>query len=430
MIRQGRSTIDELGNTLRPLGPVDVRLRMRPTAEGLCLVTGIVEAGGDGAGFEEATYDYGQVAFVKAVLDGSAVAGWLAGGSGEAGGLKFFVPKPGPDCLWRRTASLAPGHYGTRLTVPHTEYSLTLAKPTEPLSHGIPLAGVGRPFFPDETTAAASLLLDDHSVPANRGIPSEEILVRIAHPEAYIEEVRVSSAAIIVSVSGEDLEGVHLQASSAGDRHEELVSNQGEITVPISGADRVDASVALVRGHECLDFRTLSSRWPDSLGQQGVVYEPDDLNDMLDRLRRGGEGETVEFKADFPEGDGIARAVAAFANGRGGILIMGIRNDGEVAGIGNVPGARDRLDDIVREKVIRLPKYDVIRGTLDKRPVIAMRVEPGDDPPYGVKGKGVIRYYIRRGATNRVAEPEELRAICQPRQSRDRFATGRSQIPS
>ena len=318
MIEQGRSTIGELGSALRSLGPVGVRLMMRRTDKGFCLVTGIFEAGEAGTGFEEAKYDYGRVAFVHAVLDGSTVADWLAAENGKVDGLEFSLPEPSPDCLWQRTASRAPGRYGTRLTVPHTEHSLALTKRTEPLSHGIPLAGAGRPYFPNEIAAAGSLLLDEHSAPANRSIPSEEVLVRIAHPEAYIGEVRVSSAAITISVLGENLEDVHLQVSSAGDRHEEPVREAGKIAVPISGADRADAWVALVRGQELLDVRTISSRWPDSLGRPGIVYEPDDLNEMLDRLRLGGESETVEFKEDFPKGEGIPRTVAAFANGAGG----------------------------------------------------------------------------------------------------------------
>ena len=423
MIEQGRSNIDELGNTLRSLGRVSVRLMMRRTAEGLCLVTGVVEAGEDGAGLKEAKYDYGHVAFVKAVLEGSTVAAWLTGGSGEVDGLEFSLPEPSPNCRWERLASHAYGRYGIRPTVPCAEYSISLGNQTEQLSRGMPLAGEGRPFFPDETAAVASLLLDDHSAPTNRSIPSEEILVRIAHPEAYIGEVRVSSASITVSVRGEDFERVHLQVSSAGDLHEEPVEEPGEVSVPIAGADRADAWVSLVRGNECLDFRTISNQWPTRRDQQGIVYEIDDLNERLDRLRRGGESETVEFKEDFPEGEGIAKAVAAFANGRGGTVIVGIRDDGEVAGISNAPRARDRLDDIVRDKVSRPPKYDFLTGTLDERTVIAMRVEPGDNRPYGLKGSGGIRYYIRRGATNRVAEPEEMQVISLPRQPRGRDET-------
>ena len=428
MIRQGRSTIDELGNTLRSLGPVSVRLMMRRTDEELRLVTGIVEAGRNTAGFEEATYDYGHVAFVKAVLDGSAVAAWLAGRSGEGGGLGFSLPEASPDCHWELTASRAPGRYGTRLPVPHTEYSILSANRTEPPSHGSPLAGVGRPFFPDETVAAASVLLDDHSPSAHRSIPHDLLLIRIAHPEASIGRVRVSSTAITPLVLGDDLEGVELQVSSAGARHERPVSKPGDIPVPISGAERADVWVVLARGHECLDFRTISSRWPASGDREGISYEPDDLDDRLDRLRLGGESERVEFKESPPKGEGIPRTVAAFANGNGGMIIVGIRDGtGEVAGVkGDVTAACDSLHNIVRNNVRPLPEYELSRHSLEGRAVVAIRVAAGDDRPYGVTGKDGPgpRYYVRRGATNWIAESEELRAISQPRQSRDRDEAG------
>ena len=123
--------------------------------------------------------------------------------------------------------------------------------------------------------------------------------------------------------------------------------------MPISGADRADVQVALVRGRELLDFRTISSRWPTSGEREGVVYEPDDLNERLDRLRLGGESETVEFKEKPSKGEGIPRTVAAFANGSGGTIIVGIRNGtGEVAGIkGDVTAACDGLHNIVRNNV-------------------------------------------------------------------------------
>ena len=423
MIEQDHSTIDELGGKLRSLGPVGVRLMVRRTDEEHSLVTGVVDAGRDIARFDEATWDYGHVAFIKVVIDGSIVADWLTDASGEVGGLKFSLPEPSPDCLWIRSASLTYARYGTRFTMPQTEYSVIPRNRTEQSWPRTPLAGVGRPFFLNEEVAAASVLLGDHSTTANRGIPSEMMLVRIAHPEAYIGNVRVSSAAITVPVLGEYLDDVHLQVFSAGDSLDEPVSEPGEITVPVSSADRADAWVVLVRGQECLDFREISSRWPDSLERQGIVYEPDDLNERLDRLRRGGESETVEFKKEFPKGEGIPRTVAAFANGSGGMLIIGVRDDGEIAGIGDdVGAARDCLHNIVRNHVSPPPKYELLTCTLEERTVIAMHVEPGDDRPYGVTGKDGPgpRYYIRRGATTWIAESEELREVCKPRQPRGR----------
>ncbi len=373
------------------------------------------------AALADETYDYGEVVFLKAVLDGADVADWLAEGRGEVGGLTFTLREPTADCSWERWESRRQAHYGTLFAMPHTDYRVLSQNSTQPSWPGTVLAGAGLPFFPDVNVAAASVLFGVHSMPGGRTIPSEMMLVRIAHPEAYFEKLRVSSTSIVASVLGEDLEDVHLQVSSAGERHETPVGQPGDIHLPISGADSTDTWVALTRRQECLDFRTISSRWPDSLAQRDIVYEPEDLNERLDLIRLGGENETVEFKEAVPKGDRIAKAVAAFANGRGGTIIVGIRDGtGEVTGImGDVTAARDRLDNIVRSGVDPPPEYELSTCTLAGRTVIAMRVAPGDQRPYGAVVKGGIRYYVRRGANNWVAQPEEVRVIACPRQSDD-----------
>lgn len=426
MIKQGRATTDELGNRLRSLGPADVRLLIRRTPDGLSMVTGVVNAGQDLAGFAGGTYDYGDVLLVKAVVDGDDLAGWLKRESGEVNGLTFSLPEPSPSCSWVNWESFTHAGYGTRITIPHTDYQVISQSRIEPPMPGTVLAGVGLPFFPDVNVAAASVLFGEHSMPASRTIPSELMLVTIAHRAAYLGKIAVSPTALVVPVFGEDLDEVQLQVSSAGEGHEERVVEAGDIRVPVSGADRSDTWVALTRGRECLDFRAISSSWPLSFQQGGVVYEPEDLDERLDRMRLGGEGETVEFKEAIPDGDRIARAVAAFSNGNGGTIIIGIRDGtGEVVGIaGDVAKARDRLDNVVRSKVSPPPEYDLSTRRLKRRTVIAMRVAPGDRRPYGVSTAGGILPYVRRGANNWVAGPDEIREIAQPRRSNDQATLG------
>ena len=102
MIEQGHASIDEFERKLRTLGPADVRLLVHRAGEERSLVTVVVNAGLDTTAIAEETYDYGEVAFVKAVLDGDDVADLLMGGSAEVGGLKFTVPAPTPSCSWNR----------------------------------------------------------------------------------------------------------------------------------------------------------------------------------------------------------------------------------------------------------------------------------------------------------------------------------------
>ena len=271
MIRQGHTTSDEFEKKLRTLGLADVRLLVHRAAEERTLVTAVVNAGMDTTAVAQETNDYGEVVFLNAVLDGNQVADWLTGGRGEVGGLTFAVPEPTTSCSWQRWESRRHAHYGTLFTTPHTEYRVLSQDRPDPLWPGTVLAGAGLPFFPDVNVAAASLLFGVHSMPGGRTIPSEMMLVRIAHPEAYFEKVMVSSASIVASVLGEDLDDVYLQVSSAGDRHEARVGKPGDIRVPVSGADSTDTWMALTRGQECLDFRTISRRWPDSLAQRDIV---------------------------------------------------------------------------------------------------------------------------------------------------------------
>ena len=424
MINQGHATIDELQTTLRSLGSVDLRLLVQEVDGERSLVTAVVNAGRNLDAAADEVYDYGDVAFAKAIIGGDHVADWLAGGTGEVGSLSFSVPKAGGNCSWVRWPSRRHAHYGTLFTTPHTDYAVSPQNRTQPPQRGNVLAGAELPFFPDVNVAVASVLFDIHSMRSGQSIPHELMLVRVAHPEAYFERIRVSSTAIVASVLGDDFEGVHLQVSSAGQLSDTRVLEPGDVQAPISGSSGADISVALARGKECLDYRTISSRWPETIGQEDIVYEPADLADRIDRMRWAGENEEVEFKEAIPKGDRIGRAVAAFANGRGGTIIIGIKDGtGEVVGIADEVGAaRDRLDNIVRNHVRPAPTYDVNACTLEGRTVLALHVTAGDERPYGAGARGGIRYYVRRGASNWVAEPDEIRALVpSPSSSREPF---------
>ena len=51
------------------------------------------------------------------------------------------------------------------------------------------------------------------------------------------------------------------------------------------------------------------------------------------RLIREGENDRVEFRAELPPGDLIARTLAAFANSEGGTLLLGVDDSGQIRGL-------------------------------------------------------------------------------------------------
>jgi predicted HTH transcriptional regulator len=71
-------------------------------------------------------------------------------------------------------------------------------------------------------------------------------------------------------------------------------------------------------------------------------------------LARKGESSTVEFKIQLPPADIIGRELASFANTEGGILLIGVADNGEITGI---PGeaVRDAIDRLHKVSSSMLP---------------------------------------------------------------------------
>ena len=53
----------------------------------------------------------------------------------------------------------------------------------------------------------------------------------------------------------------------------------------------------------------------------------------INELVIAGESELVEFKSRLPPDGAVAALLAAFANVSGGILILGVNDDGELVGL-------------------------------------------------------------------------------------------------
>jgi ATP-dependent DNA helicase RecG len=115
---------------------------------------------------------------------------------------------------------------------------------------------------------------------------------------------------------------------------------------------------------------------------------------------REGEGLTVEFKERYTTH--IGEDIVAFANARGGTLLLGVRDDGTVAG--------ERLTNDLKAKIISLARNCKPAITVDLSQVgkvVAIVVPEGIEKPYSC-GSG---YYRRLDATTQKMSHEELRIM-------------------
>jgi schlafen family protein len=138
--------------------------------------------------------------------------------------------------------------------------------------------------------------------------------------------------------------------------------------------------------------------------EQDVVFEVPEQN--IEQTILLGESETVEFKREIParNKDEIAVCVVALANRRGGQLLLGVTDNGEVVGC-QLDKPKDTITQILRSYCDPFPNFVIDEVSVRGMSVLLVTVTEGRDKPYGVKEKG---FYIRVGATNRLATRYEL----------------------
>lgn len=127
------------------------------------------------------------------------------------------------------------------------------------------------------------------------------------------------------------------------------------------------------------------------------------MNSYLRKLISGGENQRVDFKYCINDSKKIARTLSAFANTEGGILLLGVRDNGSIAGVDSeeeyyMIDAAAKL--YCRPEIPVRIKQHYING----KTVIEVEVKKGTHRPYLAKGDdGRWKAYFRNNDQNLVA---------------------------
>ena len=122
------------------------------------------------------------------------------------------------------------------------------------------------------------------------------------------------------------------------------------------------------------------------------------------------ETENIEFKLQFTED--LYKEVIAFANTDGGVIYIGINNNGEVVGIDNVDENYTRITNGIRDAI--MPDVTMfVRYTIQENKVVKISVGEGSYKPYYLKSKGLkpSGVFVRQGTSTAPASPEQIRAM-------------------
>lgn len=336
--------------------------------------------------------------------------------------LDIPLPELGENslCAVQRRASGASGVHGP-FEWPYQEWSIPFSVFNQGSYNDLLIGDENTPSFTTEQAAISAML----HVESSHGFDQRSTVFRELSHEARIRGVHIFPTAVNVDLEGEGLAGIAVELAGPRVSHVRKVHDSGAQTVELvrPSTDLSGAWVLLKRDGQWIDQRLLDPVRARR-GQADDVEVWVEPSTAVERLIGGGEGPTTEFKGEVPDDKlKIMKSIAAFANGDGGIILVGVAQDGMVLGVAPEvagPDGADRLSNMIRNWVSPLPPFNVeaidLETLTELRPILVVSVGPGDSPPYGAgTTREELRYFVRRGATTFPAGPDQIRELARSR---------------
>ncbi|NGZ11481.1 MAG: ATP-dependent DNA helicase RecG [Nitrospira sp. LK70] len=141
---------------------------------------------------------------------------------------------------------------------------------------------------------------------------------------------------------------------------------------------------------------------------------PISRTELLEIIHNG-ENSGVEFKRDVIQNHELAEELVAFSNFEGGIVLLGVEDDGSISGTTRADTemfVMNACRDKIRPALI--PFYEVVKDVEPGKDVAVVRVSRGFDVHTRWHNNRNV-YYIRVGTQSREPTPEELARLFQQR---------------
>ena len=125
-----------------------------------------------------------------------------------------------------------------------------------------------------------------------------------------------------------------------------------------------------------------------------------DLRQVEDIISSG-ENQKVEFKESFHSSQDISKIICGFANTEGGVLLLGVDDNGGIVGFGGGPDQLQQQVSCANQNVSPQPLMSIEAFKKGGRGILAVIVQrPSDSVYYTFNGA----IYVRVGSTNRRLE--------------------------
>jgi len=153
---------------------------------------------------------------------------------------------------------------------------------------------------------------------------------------------------------------------------------------------------------EILDYKKYELRWSEA----DSSIQKEDPEDVVKEWINRGENEFVEFKEVLMHADDVMKTIVAFANTKGGVIILGVKDDGSIVGSDeSVESVKNRLERMISSKCDPPINFTVKRIEFDNKGIIYIKIPKGTSRLYAVTNGPI---YVRRGASDIFIKPSEI----------------------
>lgn len=131
----------------------------------------------------------------------------------------------------------------------------------------------------------------------------------------------------------------------------------------------------------------------------------------LKNLIATGESSFLEFKHKVASPEKIAKEMVAFANTKGGRILVGVDDNGEIAGIESYYEEEFWLRQASNDVCVPAIDINIEMVHAGKKDVLIVEVPESDQKPIAVKGKKKRVVYIRQNDENIVATDDRVEIL-------------------
>ncbi len=354
---------------------------------------------------------YRNIAFISQTLDGWSIKKLLL--AMAANGLQVHPDLPPlqlPQTPLGWTEDLVPS-YATGTGAPARRFTVNIAREAT-FSEG-QLIDFKLPYRPSATRCVGEFLGLNYFHGSSDG-QKGEFSIAVSRPGGAIS---FAEGRLRIVNRNTDLRLV-------GEINRASIDVRNDTAVEIDGTDIRDAELWLLnKDNDVVDYISTTS-WPYKFENT-----PDQLEEeeRLLKLIAAGESETCEFKPYIDlsntKAADIEKAVCAFSNQRGGMLFIGINDDGDIVGVAKGVAKRgEDIDNAVAnyEKEIRTRLRETLKNnqcftsqvvTVRGTDIVVVEVEQSPEINFLVKSDQAKIAYIRHGATSARMSPPEVKTM-------------------